>query len=84
MPIVRPAHQRDLARLVAIYNHYVEHSIATFDTAPTSVENRAARFETFSATGPHRCSWPPTVAGFSAAHRAVHTGRISLLARRSR
>ena len=54
MPIVRPAHQRDLARLVAIYNHYVEHSFATFDTAPTSVENRAAWFETFSATGPHR------------------------------
>jgi len=54
MPIVRPAHRRDLVRLVAIYNHYVEHSIATFDTAPTSVENRTAWFETFSATGPHR------------------------------
>ncbi len=41
MPIVRPAQRNDLARLVAIYNHYVEHSIATFDTAPSSVENRA-------------------------------------------
>jgi len=54
MPIVRPANRSDLSRLVAIYNHYVEHSIATFDTTPTSVEDRAAWFETFSDTGPHR------------------------------
>lgn len=54
MPIVRPAHRDDLARLVAIYNHYVGHSVATFDTVPTSVEDRAGWFETFSDTGPHR------------------------------
>jgi len=39
---------------VAIYNHYVENSIAPFDTAPTSVEDRAAWFETFSDVGPYR------------------------------
>ena len=54
MPIVRPAHRGDLAQLVAIYNHYVEHSIASFDTEPTSVENRTAWFESFSDVGPHR------------------------------
>jgi phosphinothricin acetyltransferase len=53
-PVVRPAHQSDLAQLVAIYNHYVKHSIATFDTEPTSVENRAAWFEIFSDVGPYR------------------------------
>jgi phosphinothricin acetyltransferase len=54
MPTVRPAQRGDLARLVAIYNHYVEHSTATFDTEPTSVQNRSAWFETFSDAGPHR------------------------------
>jgi phosphinothricin acetyltransferase len=37
-----------------IYNHYVEHSVTTFDVEPTTVENRAAWFETFSNSGPHR------------------------------
>jgi phosphinothricin acetyltransferase len=54
IPIVRAAQRRDLAQLVAIYNHYVEHSTATFDTEPTSVQDRWAWFETFSDAGPHR------------------------------
>lgn len=54
MPIIRPSHRGDLAQLVAIYNHYVEHSIATFDIQPATVESRAAWFETFSEVGPYR------------------------------
>jgi phosphinothricin acetyltransferase len=54
IPIVRAAQRGDLAQLVAIYNHYVEHSTATFDTEPTSVQDRWAWFETFSDAGPHR------------------------------
>ncbi len=51
---VRPARRDDLAELVAIYNHYVEHSIATFDTEPATVEGRTAWFETFAEIGPYR------------------------------
>jgi phosphinothricin acetyltransferase len=54
MPTVRPARPADLARLVTIYNHYVQHSTATFDTEPVSVASRRAWFETFSGAGPHR------------------------------
>lgn len=54
MPTVRIARRDDLARLVVIYNHYVEHSAATFDTEPVSVESRIAWFDSFSDTGPHR------------------------------
>jgi phosphinothricin acetyltransferase len=52
--IVRPAHRGDLPELVGIYNHYVEHSIASFDTEPTSVQNRTAWLGSFSDVGPHR------------------------------
>ena len=54
MPTVRPAHRDDLPQLVSIYNHYVEHSLATFDTEPATVETRTGWFEAFSDAGPHR------------------------------
>lgn len=54
MPEVRLAHRGDLAALVAIYNYYVEHSNATFDTELVTVEGRTSWFETFSEVGPHR------------------------------
>jgi phosphinothricin acetyltransferase len=54
MPTVRAAQPDDLAQLVAIYNYYVEHSTATFDTEVTSVQDRRAWFETFSGAGPDR------------------------------
>ena len=40
--------------MAAIYNHYVEHSAATFDTEPCSAESRSAWLETFSDDGPFR------------------------------
>ncbi len=51
---IRPARRDDLPRLVEIYNHYVEQSVSTFDTRPTSVDDRLAWFEAFSETGPYR------------------------------
>lgn len=54
MPSIRPARRQDLAQLVATYNHYVEGSIAIFDTEPVTVESRAAWFESFADGGPYR------------------------------
>lgn len=54
MPVVRPASREDLPILVAIYNHYIENSIATFDTEPVTVEDRTGWFESFSEVGPYR------------------------------
>jgi phosphinothricin acetyltransferase len=54
LPVVRPARRGDLAQLAAIYNYYVEHSVATFDTEPGLAENRVAWLETFSDVGPFR------------------------------
>lgn len=53
-PVVRAGVADDLPELVRIYNHYVAHSIATFDTEPATVESRSSWFETFSDSGPYR------------------------------
>lgn len=53
-PVVRAGRREDLPELVRIYNHYVTHGTATFDTRPATVEGRAAWFATFDGTGPHR------------------------------
>ncbi|MCP3803388.1 GNAT family N-acetyltransferase [Allokutzneria sp. A3M-2-11 16] len=54
MVVIRPARPSDLAPLVEIYNHYVEHALVPFDTEPASPESRTPWFESFSDTGPHR------------------------------
>jgi phosphinothricin acetyltransferase len=53
-PLIRPAHHADLPRLTEIYNHYVIHTPATFDTHPYTVEERAPWFEQFASTGRYR------------------------------
>jgi phosphinothricin acetyltransferase len=53
-PAVRPGRADDLPELVRIYNHYVNHSHATFDTHPATVESRLRWFRTLSGTGPYR------------------------------
>ena len=40
--------------IVRIYNHYVEHSHATFDEAPFSIGARAPWFALFAETGPYQ------------------------------
>jgi phosphinothricin acetyltransferase len=52
--IVRPATADDLPRLNDIYNHYVLHSIATFDIDPITMEKRREWFSHYSTSGPHR------------------------------
>lgn len=54
MPTIRPAVRADLPQLVDTYNHYIEHTVATFDPDPVTVADRSAWFETFADTGPHR------------------------------
>ena len=53
--------------VVGIYNHYVEHSPATFDTVPFSIGARAPWFAQFSDSGPHQllvCEADERVLGF--------------------
>ena len=52
--IVRAGTEADLPALTRIYNHYVEHSVATFDVEPFSVDARRDWFAHHGATGPHR------------------------------
>jgi phosphinothricin acetyltransferase len=52
--LVRPAVVADVPAMMAIYNHYVETSPATFDIEPVSLENRLAWFEHFGESGPFR------------------------------
>lgn len=43
--MIRPIHIEDAAALAAIYNHYIEHSTATFDTEPLSDRQMLSRLE---------------------------------------
>jgi phosphinothricin acetyltransferase len=51
---VRPAVERDLPALTAIYNHFVEHTHITFDLEPFTVEQRRDWLSHYSQTGRHR------------------------------
>ncbi len=52
--IIRAAERRDLPALTALYNHYVEHTVITFDLEPWTVQQRAEWFGHYAETGPHR------------------------------
>ena len=49
---IRGASIQDAPAVAAIYNHYVETSIATFEEAPVSAEAMACRIETGNANWP--------------------------------
>ncbi len=51
---IRSAEARDLPQLVALYNHYIEHSPATFDLVPHTIEDRRPWFDAFARSGRHR------------------------------
>jgi phosphinothricin acetyltransferase len=51
---VRRAERRDLARIVEIYNHYVETTAITFDVKPYSEAEREPWFAQFAASGRHQ------------------------------
>jgi len=54
MLTIRLGRSSDVARLTDIYNHYIEHSYATFDEAPFETNERTEWFERFAETGPYR------------------------------
>lgn len=51
---VRPAQERDLPRLGAIYDRFVRESAITFDLEPRSPEALRAWYSQFAPTGRHR------------------------------
>ena len=51
---VRAATKADVPRLAQIYNHYIEHTPATFDIEPFTVAQRLEWFAHYAATGPRR------------------------------
>jgi phosphinothricin acetyltransferase len=51
---IREGREADLPRLLAIYNHYVEHSHVTFDTRLLTLDERREWFADFRTEGPHR------------------------------
>ena len=52
---IRTAHDDDLPQLTALYNYYIEHTPATFDLEPFTVERRRREwFAKYTETGPYR------------------------------
>ena len=51
---VRAGTEDDLPALTRIYNHFVEHTVATFDVEPFTVDARWEWFEHYADKGPHR------------------------------
>lgn len=51
---VRPAESRDLPRLNALYDHYIVHTVITFDLDPWSPAQREEWFGHYATTGRHR------------------------------
>ena len=55
MPLtIRPAAAADIEPMAALYNHYVEHSNATFEIEPVTLTERRAWFSQYGESGPHR------------------------------
>lgn len=50
----RAAVAADLARIVEIYNHYIENTPVSFETEPHTVDGRREWFAGFAETGPYR------------------------------
>ena len=47
--MIRPVKPEDATDIANIYNEYVLHSVATFETEPVSVPEMRGRIERFSA-----------------------------------
>jgi L-amino acid N-acyltransferase YncA len=50
--MIRPVIPADVAAVVAIYNHYIETTVVTFEEKPVTAEEMAARVTEISATLP--------------------------------
>jgi phosphinothricin acetyltransferase len=54
MARARRAVEADLPAITDIYNHFVAHTVITFDTAPFRASERLDWFSQFAARGPHQ------------------------------
>ncbi len=70
--VIRPAAEADLASIVELYNHYVEHTPVTFDTELFDVPTRRPWFERFGRDPRH----PLLVAAATQTFGAQPTGSI--------
>jgi len=52
--VIRPGRAGDLADLLTIYNHYIEHSDATFDVQPTTMAQREVWLSVYASQGRHQ------------------------------
>ena len=50
--VIRPASAGDAAAIAEIYNHYVSHTVVTFEEEPVSAEQMSARIADVQATYP--------------------------------
>lgn len=69
---IRPATEADLPRLTEIYNHYITHTVITFDIEPYTVEQRRPWFAQFAPEGRHRllvADADGTVAAYAGTHQ---------------
>ncbi len=49
--MIRPARLSDAPQIAAIYNHYVKHSVVTFETEPLAVDDIRARMRNIMQEG---------------------------------
>jgi L-amino acid N-acyltransferase YncA len=70
-PLIRQASKEDAAAIAAIYNHYVEHSYATFETSLISTDEAAERIGDVVSNGyPYfACESEGAVVGYAPANR---------------
>ena len=55
MTLIRPGTLADVPAITAIYDHYVVHTVATFDLEPHDPDERARTwFTAYDVSGPHR------------------------------
>jgi phosphinothricin acetyltransferase len=54
-PGIRPLEERDLPRLVELYNHFIRNTAVTFETETYTVESRKPWLVGFAPTGRYRC-----------------------------
>jgi phosphinothricin acetyltransferase len=52
--VVRSGRAADVTAVTDIYNHYVSHTMITFDTVPVTVAARAEWLAHYADSGPHR------------------------------
>ena len=65
--LISAATPADRAAIIAINNHYIEHSVATFDTELETIEAKASWFASFDDHGPYQLlvARDPEVTGYA-------------------